>query len=372
MSFRTSSKSHLPTLDGWRAVAIAIVVTSHDSLHTLGSASTAWLRANGRVGVDIFFALSGLLICTRLLAEEQRSGSIELRSFYTRRFFRIQPAAWMYLIVTSLLMIAGVLERAFPGVLSALLLVRNYLPLTFPTRDWYTAHFWSLAVEEHFYLLLPMFLLFCRHRRARLLLLATAVLFCWGVVQRRFPGLRFGWSPEDHTDVAMTGIVIACAFAVTLTKPIVRVWCMRWVSPYFTIALVALLLIIQRHGDRSVVTLLLLCAFPAMLISTVLRPQSLPGRILEWKPMQALGKISYSVYLWHMLFFTQTSVRPPVHPGVLAAVQSSTPLRYLAVLAVSAASYLLIEQPMMRFGHRLSLRQTAPREALPQMAHAAT
>ena len=371
MSFRTS-KSHLPTLDGWRAVAIAIVVTSHDSLHTLGSASTAWLRANGRVGVDIFFALSGLLICTRLLAEEQRSGLVNLRSFYTRRFFRIQPAAWVYLIVTSLLMLAGVLERAFPGELSALLLVRNYLPLTFPAKDWYTAHFWSLAVEEHFYLLLPMFLLFCHRRRARLLLLATAALFCWQVIQRRYPELRFGWSPEDHTDVAVTGIVVACAFAVALTKPIVRVWCMRWLSPYVTIALVASLLFIQRHGDRAVITLLLLCAFPAMLISTVLRPESLPGRVLEWKPMQMLGKISYSVYLWHMLFFTQMSVRPPVHSEWLAAVQSSTPLRYLVVLAVSVASYFLIERPMVRFGHRLTLRQTASHKTLSQLAHAAT
>jgi peptidoglycan/LPS O-acetylase OafA/YrhL len=365
-----SSKFYLPTLDGWRAVAIAIVVTSHDALHVFGPFSTRWLRANGRVGVDIFFALSGILICTRLLSEEQRSGSIDLRSFYTRRFFRIQPAAWVYLSLVSLLMLTGALEWAFPSVLSSLLLLRNYLPLTFLPKDWYTAHFWSLAVEEHFYLLLPMFLLLVRRWRARLLLAGSGVLFCWQIVQRRHPALQFGWNPEDHTDVAMTGIVVACAFAVLLRKPVVRAWCEKWLHPYATVTVAAVLLVIKGYGDRAAVTLLLLCALPAMLISTVLQPSSLPGKVLEWKPLQMLGKISYSVYLWHMLFFTYTAVTPPVHAGLLFTLQSSTPLRYLAVLVASGMSYVLIEQPLVRFGHRISRRHVALSKPAPRMEHA--
>ena len=352
-------------------MAIAIVVTSHDSLHVVGNASTWWFRANGRVGVDIFFALSGVLICTRLLTEEQRSGSIDLRSFYTRRFFRIHPAAWVYLLVVSLLMFAGTLERAFPGVISSLLLLRNYLPLEFRPKDWYTAHFWSLAVEEHFYLLLPMFLLMVRRRRTRLLCIASVVLFCWQVVQRRYPALQFGWNPEDHTDVAMTGIVIACAFATLLKKPLVRAWCERWLNPYATIALAAILLVVRAHGDRSVVTLLILCVFPPMLISTLLRPKSLPGKILEWRPLRMLGKVSYSVYLWHMLFFTNIAVTPPVHSRFLSALQSSTPLRYLAVLVASVLSYLLIEQPLVRFSHRITRRHAIQHKAVPLVEHAA-
>jgi peptidoglycan/LPS O-acetylase OafA/YrhL len=369
MSFQ-SSRSYLSTLDGWRAVAIAIVVTSHDALHTFGPFSTRWLRANGRVGVDIFFALSGVLICTRLLAEEQRSGSIDLRSFYTRRFFRIQPAAWVYLSVLCALMLIGALERAFTGVVTSLLLLRNYLPLTFLPRDWYTAHFWSLAVEEHFYLLLPMFLVLVRRWRARLLLASSGMLFCWQVVQRRYPALQFGWNPEDHTDVAMTGIVIACAFAVLWRRPAVKAWCERWLHPYATIAITVILLVIKDYGDRAAVTLLLLCALPAMLISTVVRPQSLPGKLLESPPLRVLGKISYSVYLWHMLFFTYTAITPPVHSRLLSVLQTSTPLRYLAVLVASGMSYVLIERPLVRLGHRVSQRHLVRRKSQPRMEHA--
>src|SRR5437016_2886848 len=108
-----SLAGHLPTLDGWRGVAVCMVVVYH--------ASSSHLSHVGSLGVSIFFALSGLLICNRLLAEFDRHGRIDLRSFYVRRAFRILPPALVFLAVLA------VLTPATPGELGACVLFwRNY------------------------------------------------------------------------------------------------------------------------------------------------------------------------------------------------------------------------------------------------------
>jgi peptidoglycan/LPS O-acetylase OafA/YrhL len=84
-------RGYLPTLDGWRAIAVLCVILFHDSLHSYGVLSTAWFHEHGSFGVDIFFGISGLLICSRLLEEEDKYGRISLRRFYVRRAFRILP-----------------------------------------------------------------------------------------------------------------------------------------------------------------------------------------------------------------------------------------------------------------------------------------
>jgi peptidoglycan/LPS O-acetylase OafA/YrhL len=188
--FKASAKptrGYLPTLDGWRALAILAVILHHDSLHRLGWLSTGWIREHGERGVQLFFALSGILICTRLLEEEQIRGRIDIRGFYIRRICRIQPAAWAYLAVVGLLMLFGVIAREPKGILYSVLLVRNIFPLQPTYEGWYTAHYWSLSVEEHFYLLLPAFLLLVRRYRVRMMALAVVLLEIWRQMVFRHP-----------------------------------------------------------------------------------------------------------------------------------------------------------------------------------------
>jgi peptidoglycan/LPS O-acetylase OafA/YrhL len=92
----TKQSTYLPTLDGWRALSIALVVLHHSQLDLtvpLFGPLLQWLSNVGEVGVEIFFAISGLLICSRLLDEEARTKSINVKAFYLRRCFRILPAA---------------------------------------------------------------------------------------------------------------------------------------------------------------------------------------------------------------------------------------------------------------------------------------
>src|SRR5271163_4018332 len=121
---RKPIRGYLPTLDGWRAVAILIVLGGHDTIHHLGGFSTLWIEQRGGRGVELFFALSGILICSRLLDEEEVRGRIDIKGFYIRRVCRIQPAALAYLAVISGLMMLNVISREPKDVLSAVLLVR--------------------------------------------------------------------------------------------------------------------------------------------------------------------------------------------------------------------------------------------------------
>ncbi len=129
-------------LDGWRACAILFVIACHSQ----PDCNPAWL---GKLGVDIFFGLSGFLITTLLLAESLAEGRIDLLAFYRRRAFRILPPALVFLTVIGL----GGLFKTRLEVVAALFFFRNYLPIQHATYA--TAHLWSLAIEEQFYLLWP-------------------------------------------------------------------------------------------------------------------------------------------------------------------------------------------------------------------------
>jgi peptidoglycan/LPS O-acetylase OafA/YrhL len=350
---RNFPKGYLPTLDGWRAVAILAVLLNHDKLHRIGRFGLDLIHWEGGHGVDLFFAISGILICTRLLEEEQLNGAINLKAFYIRRLFRIQPAALVYLAVISLLMVFQALDRAPKDVLFAALMVRNYLPFDQSPHAWYTKHFWSLAVEEHFYLLLPGFLFLVRKNRIAILGAIVFMLAIWRAIVLEHVQLQFGWSLNLRTDLAVGGILLASLVALLLRNPDVRGWMHRWVRPWVTMPLVVAVGLWVHHQKGELSFLGLQCIFPLLVVSTLLRPASITGRILELPPVRFVGRISYSIYLWQMLFFPFWAFVTPPHSILLDQIQGSW-LRYAALLGVSLLSYYCIEKPMVRIGHRLA------------------
>jgi peptidoglycan/LPS O-acetylase OafA/YrhL len=340
---------------------------NHDRIHSFAGFSNAWFHRNGGMGVDVFFALSGLLICTRLLAEERSTQSISLRKFYIRRLFRIQPAALLYLSSIALLMLTGVLDHAFDGILYSLLLVRNYLPLEFRPTDWYTGHFWSLSVEEHFYLILPGALLLFKKHRLKCLLGLTVFLKVWEGVVHRYKALQFGWTWRFHTDVALIGILLAVQMAVLLTRPGVSDWTRKWLNPYVILFLAMTFCYGASVSHNPLIDLTKKCLFPLLIVSTMQHPETIIGRILELPPVRFLGRVSYGVYLWQSLFFVNSYPVPTPHSVVLATIQTSW-LRYPATAAVVLVSYYLVEKPLIRVGHRLaksSTRLTLPASGFP-------
>jgi len=355
-------RGYLPTLDGWRAVAILIVLFGHDSIHHLGPLSTLWLEQRGDRGVQLFFALSGILICSRLLDEEEIRGRIDIRGFYIRRVCRIQPAALAYLAVISGLMILNVIRRDLKEVLSAVLLARNILPLH-PVEAWYTAHYWSLSVEEHFYLLLPGFLVLFRKNRIRVLAPLVVLLEIWRYLVLTHPRLQFGWNLSFRTDMAVQGILVAALAALLLRRSNVMEWCVRWLRPWTAILFAAVIWAATDIHQGRFNHFAMICTFPPLIVSTMLHPNSATGRFLELPSMRFLGRISYSLYLWQMLFFVSYPKLQPPHSHLLVLLQN-TWLRYLVTLLLSLLSYYLLEKPMIRLGHRLAKPVTPGREDL--------
>jgi len=146
-------KNYIPGLDGLRAVAILAVIVAH----TLNEARYPRIVGVGKAGVLVFFALSGFLITTRLLAEYEKSGRISLWNFYVRRTFRILPPALIYLGVIAILAKAGMVTCSWQAIRSALLFYNNYT--LYGDAGYKVGHFWSLCVEEHFYLVWPALLI---------------------------------------------------------------------------------------------------------------------------------------------------------------------------------------------------------------------
>lgn len=356
---------YIPTLDGWRAVAILWVLQGHSQLWSFGWASNQWLRSTGYRGVQLFFALSGFLICTRLLRDEQHFGSISLRSFYTRRLFRIQPAAMTFLLVIALLSLVGAIPRFWPGILGAALMVRNIWPIELHPGYWYTSHFWSLAVEEHFYLFLPAFLCLIRRNRLAILSVTAVILEIWHIFVMATPQLQYGlgWQVEQRTDVVLGGILLGSLFSVALTHDrlmqMAKLFLRSWIALLYT---AFIFFELQRHHSTLAQTAII-TVYPVLITSTVLNPRSLLGRFLELTAVRFIGRISYSLYLWQELFLN------PDEPLAPHSFHSHVFLCWCAAFSCAIASYYLIETPMIRWGHRIAKRfDVQPKPEFPTLA----
>jgi peptidoglycan/LPS O-acetylase OafA/YrhL len=340
---------YLPTLDGWRAIAIVMVMASH-------ALDSDWAK-HGPEGVRIFFGISGYLICSRLLAERRKAGRISLGSFYIRRSFRILPPYLSYLAVLGVLSALGLVSVLPEEWTSCLLFFRNYQPIP-QGHGWYTGHFWSLAVEEHFYLLWPCILILLGPARARW----GSVILALGVAGWRALDARFQWGasilPGHHfyerTDICLDGLIWGCWMALAMEVPAWRQRissAMSGVGWWVGAATFCALLVVRLPFREFWIAVLV----PFLLVGTVTNSSGVVGRFLETEPMRWLGRLSYSLYLWQQLFLLDGAEYRAMGMGGFQRL----PYSVLWALVAASASYYLIERPMIRMGHSLSKRLTA-------------
>jgi peptidoglycan/LPS O-acetylase OafA/YrhL len=335
-------------------------MASHGQLLRLGRLNDGWLHDRGVLGVAVFFAISGVLIGSRLLQEEARDGRISLRGFYVRRAFRILPAAMLYLLVAACLMAAG-LYRPLPhwqGWWASLLFWRNFLPvLHTPVQGWITAHFWSLSLEEQFYLLLPGLLVLSRGRRVSTLVTLIVLLFAWGnfALYRMFlAGVPI---VEARPDVALNVLFVPALAAVLLRSESVRGWIARLVRPW-PLILLAIFLEQKVAGHLHGVVgaefgylgeHILAVLMTALVLSTALHPAGWLSRLLELAPLRWVGRISYGLYLWQQIFMTQHFA-----PGEGFGANAHHGLNWLLTFVCAATTYSMVERPLVRLGHRFT------------------
>lgn len=347
----TSKTGYIRTLDGWRTVAIWAVIYYHSRFFFVGPVDLTRLHNFCNRGVHLFFAISGILICTRLLEEQRLHGSISLKGFYIRRVFRIQPAAIVFLSAVGILGLAGIISETFAPWLSSLLCFRNiYNAANWATSpgDRYTVHFWSLAVEEHFYLALPLLLLIARRRAAHVLGVLAVLFFFWPLASNHL-GLSVTPLSDQRTDMVLRFLLIPAFLAVLLSRPTLRAWFTK-VTSYGVLILLTIvgILISQIFLNGHATSEVCCIGFPLMVLSTMLHPGSWLGRLLETRLFLFMGRISYSLYLWQQLFF----LRSPEY-SILRYLQAP-PWNVIAVLTCAVLSYYIVEKPLLRIGHRLA------------------
>jgi peptidoglycan/LPS O-acetylase OafA/YrhL len=357
---RTKS-GYIKTLDGWRTIAVFSVILYHARPIIIGPFNFQKIQDFGDRGVQLFFAISGILICSRLLEEQRMHGRISLAGFYIRRLFRIQPAAIVFLATIGVLGVIGIIHPTLRASLSALFCFRNFYEtsgLILTPEDRYTAHFWSLAVEEHFYFLLPGLIVLARKKIVPLLAVLCVLFAFWPQIAFHIGVYRV---EADHwrTDMSLQYLLFPALVAILLTRPAFRSWVTK-VSSYNLLIILTFAGIITTqtllHGHFT--GLVILVGFPFVIVSTMLHPEGVLGRLLESLPFVFLGRISYSLYLWQQLFFIREKINSPLVP------LQHAPWNLIAALSFAVASYYIVEKPLMRLGHRLAPPATSGRPDL--------
>jgi peptidoglycan/LPS O-acetylase OafA/YrhL len=339
----------IPSLDGWRAVAIGMVLVDHLTANYRFQGDHI-LRL-GPTGVAFFFALSGFLITTRLLEEKERDGKINLKDFYLRRVFRLVPASLIYLTVLAALTTFGVIAMTRTQWLGSLLFFRNYIPMGFESGGWYTQHFWSLAVEEHFYLIWPSLLILSRANwkvPASFALLVST----WRFIDPRYHvvGLE-AWGIPARTDLRLDGLLWGCVLAIALSDMRFREWIQRHYSLglwFLAGAAYAASQLIGGHHNYSPYEPVLIVA---IIVWPVLNAHSVIGRVLDWNVLRWIGRLSYSLYVWQQLWV--------ILPGVSVTLGQLQrfPFNILCIFLSASLSYYLIEKPMVELGHWVTGRK---------------
>jgi peptidoglycan/LPS O-acetylase OafA/YrhL len=334
-----ATANYIPTLDGLRAVAILLVIFSH----TIELRDYPTLVTLGHVGVQIFFALSGYLITSRLVQEFKATGQISLRNFYIRRVFRILPPAFFYLATVSVLASLGIVVCSWQAIRSAIFLYTNYVDLG--DAGWRAGHFWSLSVEEHFYLFWPALLIVFGVRKGWRTAAALAIaVSAWRIfddhyhiLARLFHNPFLVWN-DNHTDAIADVLLWGCCLAYLVRPPLRELWGPLRSTVVAVAAAGSMVAIIFWHVEHMKIPMNLL---PTVLLGAIIATPNAPvGKFLELAVVRFIGRLSYSLYIWQQLFLGG--------PGPRLRL----PFALLAICGCSLFSYYLIEQPAIRFGRR--------------------
>jgi len=315
-------------------------------------------RGGLALGVDVFFVLSGFLITGLLLSEHDRHGRISLSAFYRRRAFRLLPA--LYAQIATLIVVVGVLvmagrgEQLLTDVLAAAATASIYVgnlaaafhvPIAMPHRYGY---YWSLAQEEQFYLLWPPLLIWLLARKRHRAMYFVPIVLALGSAFAQITLWRMGatrarlwFAPDTH----LTSIAFGCLAGMAYTYARLPLRALRLVAP---IALVGCITIVSVPPldyrwlyEGPMLAFSLACAL--FLLAACSGAAGWLAKPLEASPLRWTGKISYSLYLWHV-------------PLLAAFGLMGIPLAF----AVAAASRHYVEEPFLRRKRRAETRTNPP------------
>jgi peptidoglycan/LPS O-acetylase OafA/YrhL len=350
---KSRSTARFAPFDGIRAVAALLVFVMHvNNVRFPG----------GWIGVELFFALSGYLITSLLLAEKRKTGRIALGRFYARRALRLVPAlAAAVAVVVPLAILEGTRTAPWDGLAAITYTMDVYRPLMGVDNPF--GHAWSLAVEEQFYIVWPVLLVIGLRRGwnmpriAAVLAAASAVVGCllaWGTSK---PSSVAYLTPFPHIPVILGGVGLA--FAVHQGRSWVNRLRGLWAPAIAPVIALAFLLKVGEDVGWLYYGGIALLTVPCVLLigHLVARPDSPVARVLGLRPLVWLGERSYGFYLWHV----------PVIAGIYAVGLGDrlplTPVALVATLIMTALSWIAVERPFLRLKRKVSTVHLDPASA---------
>lgn len=353
MTVLTNSAGKIPSLDGIRAVSILIVFADHAGLPQI---------VRGSTGVTIFFFLSGYLITTLMLAEQDSTRRIDIRGFYVRRALRIFPAMYLTLAAALLLAAAGVVGNTADagGTIAAALHGANYW-IVYEGRDGIPTGMnalWSLAVEEHYYVLFPiLFILVLRKLSARnagvVIACICAVELVWRCVLWFFLDADFDrlyLATDTRIDSILFGALMAFVFNPWRDG---RLLPSRGPGQLMLIGLALFASVRVMPPSLALTIGYTIEGIGLIFLFTALisEPSTWYGRVLNWRPVAFLGVLSYAFYLNHRLVLTIVHERTSMDPYAGAAVA------FAGSVAAAYVVYRLVETPLAGLRRRLRRRE---------------
>ena len=359
-----TNKFYWPALDGLRALSVILVIVSHIHFPNYFGEKLNL----GRFGVHTFFAISGFLITTLLLNEKYENGYISLKKFYLRRFFRIIPVLLLFLLVLYILNIVYNLNISKINFLSTLFFFGN-IPNSIThfniEGSWYLGHFWSLTIEEQFYLIYPIIISRINLNSLKSIIVSVCLLF--PIIHYCYFN-EIGWFFSSRILHNITGLflipislgtialLIGSYFAIlnfqkssfiSLINSSKNVYFSNPILIYFISFLLLVPLALEYSFGLSV---LLSSIFSNILLIKITNEKnnSFFKRVLSSQFMVAIGVLSYSIYVWQQLF---TSHQPWRNSFLFG---DSIMLNMILLAIVSYCSYNYFEKWFLNFKKRFS------------------
>ena len=345
---------YIPALDGLRALSALAIVACHVERGSIAQ--------GGFIGVDIFSVLSGFLVTILFIQERERTGTIDLPRFFTRRVLRLMPALWAMVIIVLILT-----YPEWPD------LHETVLTLTYTENIWlafqtsaegFFAHTWSLGIELQFYICWAFgALLLLRHspkRAAVALGIAIFAIYCWRWNLATAEGLygddylrammRIYVSIDTRADELLTGCL--GALLVSVRPAVVRDALGRYGGILATIGLcVAASVFAPYTTPYFLVGIPMVSAYSILVILDItLNENGLLARLMSWRPLVYIGTISYGIYLWHipLLGLLQRTSFDSIGARLI--------VMFGGTIVIAALSSRFIEKPIRDYGRVLASR----------------
>jgi peptidoglycan/LPS O-acetylase OafA/YrhL len=375
-----SSQKHLPVLDGIRGIAILPVIVYHTVLyggiHPISRVDQAFVRLSlfGWCGVDLFFVLSGFLI-TGILHDTRGSVGY-FRNFYTRRILRIFPLYYGFLVLFFLVLPCLLPESTRPGSSGQIWYWSYLVNVEFARRGWpidpIIGHFWSLAVEEQFYLFWPLVVLLCQRRR----LVNLCCVMITGALVSRITMRMLGHDVAAYVltvcrvdDMAFGGLLALIARDPRVFPKLLR-WSKLTIPLAFTIITI---LWARKSGYNAQERLMQTIGYSmlALLFASVVAlgltssPQTNWSRLMSHRFLRFFGRYSYGLYVLHhpIIFLLRQYMGVNIYPTIFG---SQLPGQFAFSILVTGASLIsamlswhLFESQFLKLKARFPYRRIA-------------